>query len=496
MTAITLPLSNVINVSITNTPTGLTTPNVNSVAILSDEIPVNNSINLVGYAMYVSYAQVISDWGVNSITAQMAENIFGQSPNILAGGGILIIVPMLSAVSATPGNVTTASIVANLTNLQAVTNGDLKVTLDAVAHNLANLNFTSCQTLADIANVIQSQLVGLCTVTANATEIIFTNNKVGIAASVALAAYSGGGLDLTGSGYLNTSAAATTAGVNSTGETVQACIARISPSVFFCSVMTNLNLEDTAVTAAASAIQALDMMFFHHFAAVTDIAGIITTITSASQSHTRPKLYTPGQAAANLMKAAWVGREFSTDYTGSNTCGTMNLQLLANVNPDPGINETYYLAANAAGADLYVSYFGVPACYVSGGNNYDDVIYGEFALKFALETNGYNYLAGTNTKIPQTEPAMSGYKNSLAQVMNQFVVNGFLAPGTWTSPDTFGNQQLFLANIQNQGYYIFSQPVGVQPQSQRAARVAPLVQIAAKLAGAIQSSSIQVLINA
>jgi len=487
----TLPLSNVINVSITNTPTGLTTPNVNSIALFSNETPVNNSVSLAGYATYVSYQQVVSDWGVNSVTAQMAANVFGQSPNILAGDGQLVIIPMLSAVSATPGLFTTPSLTANLASLILVNNGNLKVTLGTTVVNLSNLNFTACTTLAQVASVLQAPLVGLCTVSVSGSAIVFTSNKVGTAASVALAVYAGGGTDLTGASYLNTSSGTTTAGVNSSGETIASCISRSLPIIFYAAFMTNVNLEDTAISAAATAVQAQDLMFFHHVSAVGDVAGIATTISQASEYKTRLKLYTTGQAAANLMKAAWMGREFSTNYTGNNTCGTMNLQQLANVVPDPGITQTIYNAANLAGVDIYVSYFGVAGCYATQGNNYDDVIYGELALKFALETNGFNYLATTSTKVPQTEPAMTGYKNSLAQVMNQFVVNGFLAPGTWTSPDTFGNQQLFLTNITNKGYYIYSQPIGLQPQSQRAQRIAPLVQIAAKLAGAIQSSTIK-----
>jgi hypothetical protein len=486
---LTLPLSNVINVSITNTPTGLIEPNVNVLALLSQEVPVNNQVSLQGYAEYVSAAQVQSDWGSSSLTYAMANNVFSQNPNILAGDGYLVVVPMQSSVSATPGYVTTANISANVVNFPAVTNGNLKVTIGGVANNLTGLNFSACLTLADIATVLQNALPTTMTITTNVagTALVFTNNKVGTAASVALAAYSGGGTDLTGATLLNTASATTTAGVNSTGETVSACINRSSSNVFYAGVMTTLNLEDAAITVAATAVQALDLVFLHHLGSSTDILGIGTTVTAASQTKTRLKLYTQGQAAANLMKAAWAGRLFSTNYDGSNTCGTMNLQTLANVNPDPGITQTMYLNANTAGVDLYVSYFGVPACYATEGNNYDDVIYGE--------TAGFNYLAQTNTKIPQTEPGMSGLKSAYAHVMNQFVTNGFIAPGSWTSSETFGNQTLFLANITNYGYYIYSQPVALQASSQRALRQAPLVQIAGKLAGALQQSSVQVVIN-
>jgi hypothetical protein len=79
--------------------------------------------------------------------------------------------------------------------------------------------------------------------------------------------------------------------------------------------------------------------------------------------------------------------------------------------------------------------------------------------------------------------------------MQQFVANGELAPGQWNSSQTFGDPLTFIKNIQQVGYYIFSTPVALQSSSDRNARKAPLVQIAAKRAGAIHSSTVLVVVN-
>ena len=113
----------------------------------------------------------------------------------------------------------------------------------------------------------------------------------------------------------------------------------------------------------------------------------------------------------------------------------------------------------------------------------------------ALQVAGFNYLAQTATKIPQTETGMDGLKSAYTKVCQQAVVNAYSAPGTWTSPITFGNQADLLANVAQFGYYIYSLPIADQLQAQRAARVAPLVQIALKEAGAIQSSDVIVYVN-
>lgn len=490
-----LPISTIINVTISQTPQGLSTPNVNSLAIFTNEAPINPA-TYGAFGTFVSPSAVASAFGTGSVTANMANAIFSQVPNILSGNGQLVIIPMLNAVSATKGKFISANITANIAALAAVTNGNLGVTVNGTVYNLANLNFTGATTLAQIAAIIQNALPAGINVTAQANTITFFSDKVGAASTVALGVYAGGGTDLTSAGLLNTAAGAATAGINSSGETIGAAITRTAGLVAFCPFMTTLNLEDAAVIAAATAVQALDNLFFHHFSSLTDIAGVITTIQQATDTKTRCLLYTPGQTSGNLMKAAYAGRACSVDFTGSNTDSTMNLKTLATITPDPGISQSVFATLNAAGADAYCSFAGLPGVYSSGGNDYWDNQYANLALKFAMQTAVFNYLKQTNTKVPQTEPGMNGLKAAVIGIMQQFVTNGELAPGQWTSSETFGDPQIFNNNILQNGYYVYSQPVIQQNAAQRAARIAPLVQAAGKRAGAIQSANILVVLNA
>jgi hypothetical protein len=54
---------------------------------------------------------------------------------------------------------------------------------------------------------------------------------------------------------------------------------------------------------------------------------------------------------------------------------------------------------------------------------------------------------------------------------------------------------LFLQNITQYGYYNYSSPIATQLATARAARQAPLIQIAFKAAGALQSVDIIVYVN-
>ena len=116
-------------------------------------------------------------------------------------------------------------------------------------------------------------------------------------------------------------------------------------------------------------------------------------------------------------------------------------------------------------------------------------------FKFAQEVALFNTLATVGTKIPQTEAGMETIRNSAAQICQQAVSNGFIAPGSWTSAETFGNPDDLRRNIESKGYYIYTQPVAEQNQADREDRIAPTVQVAIKYAGAVHKINAIININ-
>src|SRR5690606_2514858 len=121
----------------------------------------------------------------------------------------------------------------------------------------------------------------------------------------------------------------------------------------------------------------------------------------------------------------------------------------------------------AAGADTYVSFQGSPSVNCAGSNRFFDQVYNLGWFIGALEIAGFNYLKQSSTKIPQTENGVDGLKGAYRAVCEQAVTNGYCAPGTWTSPTTFGNQANLLENVEQRGYYIYSQPISQQSQADR-----------------------------
>lgn len=372
-----LELTNVINISVSQAPTGLGNYKVNNLALFSEDAFLSNTANDV-FRTYVSPAAVAKDFGSTSETYLQANAVFAQQPNILAGGGELVVFPFSDA-----------------------------------------------------------------------------------------------------------------------SETLSTAITRVKDLAFFTGIISTKHGTNSDWPALATAVQALgDKILFLPSATYGDVAGAFTTIKAASNTRTRCLFYSTAADDARLFAAAAASRGMCVNFEGSNTAMTMNLKQLIGITPDEGITQTYYNALQTAGVDSYVSYAGVPAYVSNGANGYFDDVFNLIWLVGQLRVNGFNRLAGVGNKIPQTEPGMNLLKGAYREVTEQALRNGYIAPGSWTSAETFGVQEEMLNNIQERGYYIYSAPVNLQAQASRVARQAPLVQIAIKLAGAIHSTNVYVSINA
>lgn len=372
-----LSIANVITISVAETPLGVSAFNTSNLAIFTAETP--SPVFAAGYKIYLEPTEVGVDFGTSSVTYQMALAVFSQAPNILAGGGYLVVIPYLAL------------------------------------------------------------------------------------------------------------------------ETFAAAITRTVGLVQYFGAMSARIESGANQLLAAAVIQALNKMAFmvQRDPASIAPAGDLDDLRAGGFNQSRGLFYGAAtDTPALLMMAAYAGRGLSVNFSGSNTTITMHLKDLATILPDSSMTQTLLNQAVAAGADTYPSIQGVSKVFTSGANKFFDQVYNLGAFVGALEVAGFNYLATTSTKIPQTEEGMDGLKGAYIAVCAQYIANQYGAPGTWTSPTTFGDQASLLSNIAQQGYYVFSAPVSQQLQVDRAARKAPLVQIALKEAGAIHSSNVIVNINA
>jgi hypothetical protein len=376
-----LPITNVVTISVSSPPAGVADYKVNNLAIFSKETPVNVLITASNPGVYKTPTDVATDWGSGSEVYAQANLIFSQTPNILNGGGELIVFPMQS--------------------------GD---------------------TLA-------------------------TNIPIAVA---------------------------------------------VAP--FFGILYAGYAPNDAEVIAAAAVTEPLRIKLFassHLTSSTTPSTGLIAILTASNYKHARGLLYTVGALALNARKmaAAYAGRAMSVNFEGNATTSTMHLKDLVGIVGDPNITQAVLNTAQTAGADVYAIIAGAPKVYSSGANDFWDNVYNTDWLVFSLQVAGFNALATTSTKLPQTEPGIAVLRGAYINVLNLAVRNSFLAPGAWNSSELFGNPADLIRNVAQLGFYIYSTPVNQQSQASRVARQAPLIQIAVKFAGAVHSTSVVVSVN-
>ena len=453
-----LDISNFIEVSVLLTPVGLSNYNVNNVALFTRDTPIPSPYG--DYGVYTSAAAVGTDFGTTSETYLQAVALFSQQPNILAGGGSLIIFPFAANVA---GTIHTAVIdavgsgyhVNDILTVAGGTGGTFKVTAIGGAGEVL---------------AIQQVAVG-------AGYSATTNHATTVAPS------GGTACTISITAILNT-------------ETLAQAIARTAGLTFYVGILSTDYGVNTTWKACADIVQAYqDKMIFFPSNASADIAGAFTDIKTAADGQARCLFYGGTALQARLFAAAYAGRGMCVNFAGSKTANTMNLKTLITITSDSTLTQTIIAACITAGVDVYGDFGGVAKVMSNGANRFFDQVFNQIWFVSQLKVNGFNVLAQTTSKIPQTEPGMNVLKGAYRQVCDMAVNNGYLAPGAWTSPDTFGNQEDFVSNVLLKGYYIYSQPVNLQNAADRAARKAPLVQLAVKEAGSIHNTIINVYDN-
>lgn len=289
-----------------------------------------------------------------------------------------------------------------------------------------------------------------------------------------------------------------------TDETYSQAITRLAGEIYFEGILTTRTVTDDEAVAASTLVQSMNnrilMLPASSVNALTAETGLFAKV--ASNTRTKCVLYTLGEdektAALNarLFAAAYLSRGFAVNYSGSNTTITMNLKDLVGIQADTNISEGILSQCVAIGADCFPSIEGLPKVISNRqGGMYFDQVTNQIWFLNAIQRAVFNVLAQTNTKIPQTEAGLEKITKAIRQVCNQGVTNGFIAPGTWNSSDTFGVYADFYRNIEEFGYYIYHQPVSEQLQSEREQRKAPLFSIAAKEAGSVHQANIIITIE-
>jgi len=488
-----LDISNVIVVTLLSALRGLSDVNTSILALITSEAPISSSYGTAG--IYKNPNGVASDFGSNSATYRLAVMVFSQNPNIISGGGYLVVIPRLAAAAAQPAVILSSAAV-DLTKLTA-TDYKIKAAVDGAAAAeiaIGELDLTSLatvQTSLNVAAITAADLQFVLSGSLTSASVELKTITTGATAAIVLSA-TAAGTDI--SPLLNIALASST-GAATGLERVKDAVLRTYGSIPYFGIILDAKQADADLTELAATIQTMDKLLLVASSTVGDIAGIFTTLKGKSYTHTRMLYYSVSADDALDFAAGYAGRGLSIKMSGSNTAHTMHLKTITGLDADSGMTQTILTAAMNAGVDTYPDIGGAASVFISGVNQFFDQVYTRLAFKLRLQIAGFNYLAQTNTKIPQTEQGMSGLKGAYRKICQMFVTNGTFAPGMWNSSTTFGDPDDHVKNIAAMGFYIYSDPIASQSQAERETRVAPGIYIAAKDAGAIHSSDVTVYVE-
>lgn len=486
-----LPVSRLINVSVNLTPLGAQFANFNSLLIMGSSNVIDTRERI---RTYEDLGSVATDFGTTAPEYLAAALFFGQSPQPTqlqigrwaqtATSGLLL-----------GGVLTTAEKLASAWT--SITNGGVNFTINGTARNLTGLNFSAITNMNGVASVIDTALGVNGDCVWNGKQFIVTSSTTGISSTVSFAT-SGAGTDISAQLKLTSG----TASYNVTGIAAETAVAAVT-------ILDGLTVDWYGLmTASPSVVNAdhLAIAAYIQGAGNKHIYGITTQETAALLSTDTTSIgylmkqlgYTRTcyqySSSSPYAIASLFGRILTTDFTANNTVITLMYK------QEPGVAPEDLTSSQAAALDAnYYNYFAKynnnTAIIANGqmaSGNYFDEVYGTDWLANYIQTNVYNVLYQSPTKIPQTDPGTHILVTTIEASCSQAVNNGLLAPGVW---DSQGFGDLRQGSLLSKGYYVYAPPVATQASADRAARKSVPIQVAAKLAGAIHKSNILINVN-
>jgi hypothetical protein len=497
----TLPVSRLVNVTVNLTPTGSQFPNLSTCLVLGTSTVIDVTSRMRSYS---TLAAVATDFGSTAEEYLSAVAWFGQSPqptslNIgrwakTASAGQLI-----------GGSLTAANSL--LSAWTGITTGAFKIAADGgSATGVSLLNFSAQTNFNGIASVIQTGIRALagafalvtCVYNATYNNFVITSGTTGASSTVSFLTAPTSGVDISAmmSGLSTSSGAYTANGI--VPESALAAVTLFDNQ--FAGQWYGLFIPsavDTDHTAIASYIEGAITPHFYwintqetQVLATGDTTHIGYLLQQLAVTHTAWQYSSTSLYA--IMSAA--SRILTTNWAAQNSTITLMYKTEPGITAET-LTTTQVNALEGYNGNVFINYANATAIFEMGitpSGQFIDTVIGIDWLRSSIQTNCYNVLYTSTTKVPQTDAGMNSLASAMSASCNQGVVNGLLAPGVWNAAG-FGT--LTQGQWLDKGYYIYAPPIASQSSVARAARQSVAFQIAAKLAGAIQLVNISVLVN-
>jgi hypothetical protein len=488
-----LPVSRLISANVNLNPAAAAFANINSLLILGDSDVIDTDTRIVSYG---NLDEVAADFGTTAPEYLAAALYFSQLPK---PGQVYL---GKWARTATSGRLIGAALTTAqqaLTNFTAISTGALKLAIDgAAATTLTGLNFSACANLNAVAAVINTALAAAATCVWDGEHFVIKSATTGSSSSVGFPTAPASGTDMKALlGLVQASGARTVVGVVAESADAAAALIDALPTYWYGLMLASASVVDADHLAIAAYIEAATRP--HAYGLTTSAAAAIdgaSTTDIGSQLEVAGYKRTFGQYSTSspYAVASMFGRALTTDFNANNSTITLMYK------QEPGVAAEQLTTAQADVLDAkrynyFVAFDNSTAIIVGGrmfGDAYIDEIVGLDWFANRVQTDVWNLLYGSDTKIPQTDAGNQQIANAIEASCVAAVNNGLLGPGTWTNT---GFGQLKQGQFMAKGYYVYAPPIASQASADRAARKSVPFQVAAKLAGAVHTADITLNVN-
>ncbi|RKQ40602.1 DUF3383 domain-containing protein [Enterobacter sp. R1(2018)] len=485
-----LPVSNIVNVTVSMAARAAQSRNYGALLVVgaSDVIDAHERMRV-----YSGISGVAADFGVDAPEYKAASLYYQQSPqpvDLYIGRWV-----KTEAAAKLRGAILTANQQA-MSNFTVVTDGAMSIVLDGKESLITEIDLSAETNLNGVAGRIQDALAG-STVEWDATSGRFSVRSItpGAGSAVGYADAAPEGTDLSSLLGLTESAGATPI-AGQASETIEQCVSALSShsTDWYGLVIADSGLSDEDVLAVAAVIEAdgVSRIYGHTTQATSALdADVTTDILSQLKAAKYARTFSHYSSASPYAAASLFGRAFTVNFNGNNTTITLKFK------QEPGIvaetlTQSQANALQGKNANVFVNYNNDTAIIQEGVMSNGDFIderHGLDWLQNYVQTNLYNLLYTSTTKIPQTDAGVTRLLSNVEQSMNQAVTNGLVAPGIWNGGEI---GQLSAGDTLTKGYYVYAPAVATQAQSDREARKAPVIQVACKLAGAVHFADVEI----
>lgn len=488
-----LPVSNLVQVNVSLSPTAAAARSFGILLVMGDSNVING---LDRVRTYTSITQVANDFGTSApeyLAAALYFSQISQPQTVMIGRWLRTATSGINL----GGLLTAAEQV--ITNWTSITTGSFTVHVDGTSHNVTGLNFSAALNMNGIASVINTAISSYATCTWNGSQFVITSLTTGTSSAVTALTAEGTGVDVSAQLLMT----ASTLEELVPGYAAEAPLAAVEAldslstswyGLTFACATFPVTSDYLAIAGYIEADNVTRMFGI----TVQDTNALVPTATSDLGYQLEQlgylQTWTQYSSQSAYASASLFGRLFSVDFAAQNSTIT------AMYKQEPGVtgeilNQTQANSLQAKRYNVFIEYQNNTQIVQFGtmvGPAYIDDIHNIDWFQNAVQTAVYNLLYTSTTKVPQTDSGMNQFVNVIGGICQEAVNNGMLAPGTWTAAG-FGN--LATGDFLKFGYYIYAPPMSSQSQSDRENRIAPTIQVAVKLAGAIQQLVINVSVN-